>query len=141
MMYLLIHNKLPVAERLFRIRVRNDPYCQICVGAEIADTEHFFTKCEGIVGSWTLVKNEILRYGNLGSNIDYWKILNLMFPKSRLDNELIKLVSSYALYVWDSVYVRGAEVRAEQFFGFLRFKYKELQTRSSIQLKNLQLFN
>ena len=121
--------------------VKNDPYCQICVGAEIADIEHFFTKCEGIVGSWTLVKNEILRYGNLGSNIDDWKILNLMFPKSRLDNELIWLVSSYALYVWDSVYVRGAEVRAEQFFGFLRFKYKELQTRSSIQLKNLQLFN
>ena len=87
------------------------------------------------------MKNEILRYGNLGSNIDDWKILNLMFPKSRLDNELIWLVSSYALYVWDSVYVRGAEVRAEQFFGFLRFKYKELQTRSSIQLKNLQLFN
>ena len=87
------------------------------------------------------MKNEILRYGNLGSNIDDWKILNLMFPKSRLDNELIWLVSSYALYVWDSVYVRGAEVRAEQFFGFLRFKYKELETRSSIQFKNLQLFN
>ena len=87
------------------------------------------------------MKNEILRYGDLQSNVDDWKILNLMFPKSRLDNKLIWLVSSYALYVWDSVYVRGAEVRAEQFFGFLRFKYKELQTRSSIQLKNLQLFN
>ena len=73
------------------------------------------------------MKNEILRYGNLGSNIDDWKILNLMFPKSRLDNELIWLVSSYALYVWDSVYVRGAEVRAEQFFGFLKFKYKVLK--------------
>ena len=94
-----------------------------------------------IVGSWTLVKNEILRYGDLRSNVDDWMILNLMFPKSRLDKELIWLVSSYVLYVWDSVYVRGADVRAEQFFGFLRFKYKELQTRSSIQLKNLQLFN
>ena len=82
-----------------------------------------------------------MRYGNLGINVDDWKILNLMFPKSRLDKELIWLVSSYVLYVWDSVYVRGAEVRAEQFFGFLRFKYKELQTRSSIQLKNLQLLN
>ena len=141
MMYLLIHNKLPVAERLFRIRVRNDPYCQICVGAEIADIEHFFAKCEGIAGLSTLVKNEILRYGDLRSNVDDWKILNLMFPKSRLDNELIWLVSSYVLHVWDSVYVRGADVRAEQFFGFLRYKYKELQTGSSIHLKNLQLLN
>merc|ERR1712240_476423 len=32
-MYILIHNKLPVPERLFRIRVKNDPYCLICVGA------------------------------------------------------------------------------------------------------------
>merc|ERR1711872_263943 len=113
-MYLLIHNKLPVPERLFRIRVKNDPYCQTCVGAVIADSEHFFTKCEGIVGSWTLVKNEILRYGDLSSNV---------------------------LYVWNSVYVRGADVRTEQFFGFLRYKYKELQTGSSNHLKNLQLLN
>ena len=32
-MYLLIHNKLPVQERLFRIRLKNDPYCMACVGA------------------------------------------------------------------------------------------------------------
>ena len=87
------------------------------------------------------MKNEILRYGDLRSNVDDWKILNLMFPKSRLDNELTWLVSSYVLHVWDSVYVRGADVRAEQFFGFLRFKYKELQIGSAIQLKNLQLLN
>ena len=81
-----------------------------------------------------------MRVGKFHKNVDNWKILNLMFPKSRVDNELIWLVSSYALYVWESVYLRGAEVRAEQFFGFLRFKYKELQTKGSIELKNLQLF-
>ena len=140
-MYLLIHNKLPVQERLFRIRLKNDPYCQRCPGAEIADMEHYFSKCEGIVGAWTAVKAEILRYGKFKTIVDDWKILNLMFPKSKLDKELIWLVSSYVWYVWDSVYVRGADVRAEQFFGFLRFKYKELQTNSSIHLENLQMFN
>ena len=39
------------------------------------------------------------------------------------------------------VSVRGTDVRAEQFFGFMKFKYKKLTTRSSIQLKNLQMFN
>ena len=140
-MYLLIHNKLSVPERLFRIRLKNDPYCQICMGAEICDVEHFFAKCGGIVGTWSMMKNEILRYGKLGNNVDDWMILNLMFPKSKLDKELTWLVSSYVLYVWESVYVRGAEVRAEQFFGFLRFKYKELQTRSSNIIQNLHLFH
>ena len=140
-MYLLIHNKLPVQERLFRIRLKNDPYCRTCVGAEIADVEHVFSQCEGIVKTWTKVRNEILRYGKFQSrNIDNWKILNLMFPKSRLDNELVWLVSSYALYVWDNVYVKGTDVRAEHFFGFLKFKYKELRKRSSFPLENLQLF-
>ena len=139
-MYLLLHNKLPVQERLFRIKLKNDPYCQRCVGAEIADMEHYFSQCDGIVGTWSLVKKEILRYGKFDNNVDDWRILNLLFPKSRLDKELIWLISSYVLYVWDSVYTRGADVRAEQFFGFLRFKYKELQSKS-IRLENLQMFN
>ena len=140
-MYLLIHNKLPVQERLFRIRLKNDPYCQRCPGAEIADMEHYFSKCEGIVGAWTVVKNEILRFGKFKTIVDDWMILNLMFPKSRLDKELTWLVSSYVWYVWDSVHVRGSDVRAGQFFGYLRFKYKELQTYSSIVLENLQMFD
>ena len=121
MMYLLIHNKLPVQERLFRIRIKNDPYCKACVGAEIADVEHCFAKCDGIVGTWAVVKQEMLRYGKFNNNVDDWRILNLMFPKSRLDKELVWLVSSYVWYVWDSVYVR--------------LKYKELLTRSSFLFK------
>ena len=139
-MYLLIHNKLPVPERLFRIRLKNDPYCQICVGAEIADGDHYFSKCEGIIETWTVVRDEVLRYGKFKNNVEDWKILNLMFPKSKLDSELILLVSSYVWYVWDRVYVRGASVRVEQFFGFLKFKYKELQHKSSMLLQNLQMF-
>ena len=139
-MYLMIHNKLPVKERLFRIRLKNDPYCMACAGAEIADVEHYFAKCDGIAGTWAVVKKEVLRYGKFKNEVEDWKILNLMFQKSRLDKELIWLVSNYVWYVWDSVYVRGADIRKEQFFGFLRFKYKELQTRSPSQLENLQLF-
>ena len=105
-MYLLIHNKLPVQERLFRIRLKNDPYCRTCDGAEIADVEHFFSQCGGIIGTWTTVRNEILKYGKFQTDVENWKILNLMFPKSKHENELIWLVSSYALYVWDCVYLR-----------------------------------
>ena len=41
-MFLLIHNKLPVSERLFRIGVKVDPYCPHCPGTVTADIEHFF---------------------------------------------------------------------------------------------------
>ena len=44
-LFLLVHNKLPVSERLFRVGLRQDPYCQHCVGAEIADLEHLFCSC------------------------------------------------------------------------------------------------
>ena len=66
--------EMPVQERLFRIRIKNDLYCQICFGAEIADVEHFFTKCVGIVDTWTYMKIEILRYGKFQNNVDEWKI-------------------------------------------------------------------
>ena len=45
-MFLLLHNKLPVKERLFRIGLKNDPYCLKCDGAEINDIVHFFCSCE-----------------------------------------------------------------------------------------------
>ena len=47
-LYLMLHNKLPIQERMFRIRLRPDSYCKYCEGAEIADVEHFFCSCEKI---------------------------------------------------------------------------------------------
>ena len=44
-LFLLVHNKLPVRERFVRIKVAVDPYCEHCLditGAEICDVEHFF---------------------------------------------------------------------------------------------------
>ena len=51
-MFLLIHNKLPVPERLFRIGVKLDPYCSFCPDAVIADIEHFFCNCERTKLGW-----------------------------------------------------------------------------------------
>merc|ERR1712242_199556 len=39
-LFLLLHNKLPVKERLFRIGIKKDPYCFKCTGAEINDIVH-----------------------------------------------------------------------------------------------------
>ena len=37
---------------------------------------------------------------------------------SAFDQENVWLISSYVLFVWENIHVRGAELKLEQFFGF-----------------------
>ena len=83
-MFLLLHDKLPVVERLFRIRVRNDPYCQSCVGAEIADVEHFFCLCEKVRRVWVWVRNEVMKHVGQQQDASDWELLNLFLPRECL---------------------------------------------------------
>ena len=39
------------------------------------------------------------------------------------------LLTHYVLYVWDNVHVKDSDVRLEQFFGYLTFKFKESPTQ------------
>ena len=136
-MYLLLHNKLPVPERLFRIRLRNDPYCQTCIGAEVADVEHFFCVCEKVRRVWEWVKNEVMKHMGQQQDVTDWELLNMFLPSSAYDQENVWLISSYVLFLWENICVRGAEVKLEQFFGFLTYKYREHQAVSRTQLKQI----
>ena len=76
-------------------------------------------------------------YAGCDQNIMNWDILNLFVPGSEYDMEVVWLVSSYVLYVWENIYVRNADVKLDQFFGFLTYKYKEHQNLSSLKLKQI----
>ena len=65
------------------------------------------------------VGEQMIRYGQMDRYVNDWDILNLFFPKSRLDSEMIWLLS---LYVWDAIHLKGSDVKLEQFFGYLTFK-------------------
>ena len=136
-LFLLIHNKLPVVERLFKIRVRNDPYCQTCVGAEIADLEHFFCSCVKVEQIWSWVKLKVVEYVKCSCDIPDWDVLNLFVPASEMEFEVVWLISSYVLFIWDNIFVRSSEVKLEQFFGYLTYKYKKHQILSKHQMKHL----
>ena len=123
-MFLLLHNKLPVKERLFRIRLKPDPYCLTCARAEICDVTHFFCSCEAVSSTWSWLKMQVVGLGQMGPNVADWDILNLFFPHSSRGRELIWLVSTYVLYVWETVYNKKKEVELDKFFGFLTFKFK-----------------
>ena len=66
----------------------------------------------------------------MGPNVPDWDIINIFFPKSSCDQEILWLVSSYILYVWETVHIKKQEVKLEKFFGFLTFKFKMHQATS-----------
>ena len=100
--YLLLHNKLPVQERKFRIGLVKDPYCLECLGAEIADLEHFFCDCQRISDIWLWLRRKIESLSSqtrISSNLD---ILYLILPSSVNEREITWLLSNYLYFVWDN---------------------------------------
>ena len=67
---------------------------------------------------------EEFRYCQTVADVDDWDLVNLMFLNTGRDSEIVWLVSSYALYVWETVYIKKLEVKLDKFFGYLTFKYK-----------------
>ena len=90
-MFLLLHNKLPVKERLFRIGLRHDPYCIKCAGAEVHDVVHYFCSCEAVSNTWSWVKRQVVQWGQMGAGVDDWEIINLLFVNSCYDREIVCL--------------------------------------------------
>ena len=138
-LFLLIHNKLPVKERLFRIRLAVDPYCELCfgtVGAEICDVEHFFCTCSRVAQTWGRLKDMVVNMlGVEDTDISDGKLINLCLPNNRRSNEVIWLIGTYVGEVWRSIFVKGAaELNNAQFFGFLKFKYKTDQLGARLPL-------
>ena len=76
-----------------------------------------------------------MQLGQMGAGVDDWEVVNLCFVNSCNDTEIVWLVSSYVLYVWEMVQVKKLEVKLDKFFGFLTFKYKMHQMTSKDQLK------
>ena len=92
--YLLLHNKLAVPDRLFRIGVRADPYCDECPGAVLSDCEHFFCSCTRVMGSWVWVKSVLLDLLGI-YDMPNGQILGYRFQKSIKENEVVWLLGNY----------------------------------------------
>ena len=117
--------------------MKNDPYCLKCAGAEVNDIVHFFCSCEAVHNTWSWVKRQVEQLGQMGAGVDDWEVVNLCFINSCHDTEIVWLVSTYVVYVWDMVQVKKLDVKLDKFFGYLTFKYKMHQTTSPGQLLNL----
>ena len=124
-MFKLLHNKLPVPERLHRIGVRNDPYCLSCPGQEISDIVHYLCTCTKVSRTWTWLRLKMRDMCWAVSRLPDWELLNLFLPVSCKSHEaqFVWLISHYVAICWDSLRSEK-EVKSEEFFGFLTYKYK-----------------
>ena len=140
LLFLLLHNKLPVPERLFRINLKADPYCEVCAGAEIADITHFFCTCLRTSELWTWLKKKVSSWTTptLG-NLPDFDVLNLLIASNSHEKEIVWLVSNYVSFTWETI-EGGVSVCLEKFFGFLTFKYREVTSDSYVKLQGLDEF-
>ena len=124
---LLVHNKLPVKERLFRVGLARDPYCDFCDAAVIQDTQHYFTQCERVGIYWKWVRTVLfLIMGAKADGITDSELLDFSWAKRNWDKEVIWLISCFVWFTWDRCGFRGLnKINGREMFGFMRFKYKE----------------
>ena len=122
-LYLLIHNKLAVPERLHRIGISDSPQCLFCPGMIISDTVHYFCSCCRTRRIWSLIKTTISKMVYIGYPSD-WELINLLFPKNYRETAVTWITGIYVGYVWQ-LRSDGKEVDFTRFFGYLTFKYKE----------------
>ena len=125
-LYLIVHNKLPVKERLNRIGLASDPYCDSCTlgtNRSVCDLEHYFCACVSVEHVWDAVRNILVDL--IKVNVSNKDLIFLRFPKSPLDHEAIWLIGVYVNYVWSILHInQGSKVDRKKWFGFLKYKYR-----------------
>ena len=126
-MFLLIHKKLAIPERLFRIGLANDPYCASCLDdgvAAINDYEHFFCTCPKLA----IVDEDI-------QNLD---LVSLRFSERTFETEITWIIASYINEVWKLIHkTKTQHVNKDKLFGFLKYKYKKDQLGSRMQFHSI----
>ena len=99
--FLLLHNRLPVKERLFRIGMTTEPFCDYCLAVKsinsICDMEHFFCQCLRVIEAWRGVKE--IACNLLQVNLRDSDLTTLLFPGHTFDAEVMWLLGSYVHYM------------------------------------------
>ena len=63
-----------------------------------------------------------------GSNVEDRDLIRFNLPKCASEMEIVWIMGNYFDMTWKIIYTQGkARLKLEEFFGFLRFKYKKDQ--------------
>ena len=93
--------------------------------------------------AWSWVRSRVIQLlGASAQSISNWELLNLFLPRSTFEREIIWLIGTTVHKFWVELFERDAvRIKDESFFGYLRFKYRELGgSGSSSSLKSIPGF-
>ena len=62
------------------------------------------------------------------NQITDWELLNLVLPVIRKENVVVWVIGVYVNYAWQALMINDDIVKIDKFFGFLTFKYKQMQS-------------
>ena len=124
--YLLLHDKLPVHERTFRIGLSRDPYCTSCSSASIQDVDHFFIYCDLTSKYWEWTRSLCDKLIGNPATLSDTLLLKLNWPQCKNDRSILWLIGHYTFLVWDMLFIRKlTKINEGEFFGFMKYKYRE----------------
>ena len=145
LIFLIIHNKLLVRERLFHIRQAIDPYCLYCIdqaGAIICDIDHYFCSCTRISRTWATLKSLILTLLDVDEeHVSDSNILRLNIKMDRCMGT-IWILGVYVSAVWKAI-EKDTPLCEAELFGFIKFKFRtaKLGTQEHIEIVERLLGN
>ena len=74
----------------------------------------------------------------IGVDIPNVQLLKYSMPKSSNENEAIWLLGNYISKAWNILSSGTQVLKEEEFFGFLRFKFKTDQSGARVIMSNIQ---
>ena len=83
-----------------------------------------FTECGLVREAWCWVRGRVLKLLPEDMNdLSNLEITHMLFPKERMENELVWLVGTYMGWVWDEAVVKGRVLADGHVRGYMRYEY------------------
>ena len=133
--FMLLHNKLPTKERLHRVGLSSDPFCHECPGSPLSNVEHYFCLCLRVQNVWPRVQNILTNL--VGEDITNFKMINFNMCRSSWENEAVWLLGNYVSRAWSILSSGSQIIKEEEFFGFLRFKFRCDQSGARVTMSDI----
>ena len=135
LMFLLVHNILPVRARLKRLNMVNSDKC--LEDDLVADVEHVFCHCLRTREGWQWIRWKILTdlIPNTFQIPSDFEFLHLCF-ESPNEKEIVWLIGSYVCLAWDFLHKSAGHLNVDRMKSELHQLYRQNQTGQN-KLQNL----
>ena len=65
------------------------------------------------------------------------ELLQLNFPKTKAEKEIVWIVGQYVQQAWDNILEERGKLSRDKVFGFLKYKYRQEQDQFGLNIPGL----